>query len=93
MDYIFKSEGCPSCFFIEKIVNQYKENWTGCLKFDDVEFDSETNKLFTIVDGKRVDDSPVSRVPAYYNGETEELIVGADNVIEGIRDASWYNKS
>jgi thiol-disulfide isomerase/thioredoxin len=93
MDYVFKSEGCPSCFFIEKIIRQYEKNWTGSLKFVDVDFDSETNKLFTTLDGKKIEESPVSRVPAYYNGEKEELVVGADNVIEGIKNANWYYKS
>lgn len=93
MDYYFKSEGCPGCFFIFKILEEKQESWTGCLKIVDVEFDSKTKKLMTYIDGEEAGEAPVGVVPAYYSSKDDELVTGADAVMERIRNASWNNKS
>lgn len=91
MDYFFKSEGCLSCSILLKIINERKENWTGLLEFVDVEFNVD-KQLVTRIGDKTVEGSPVSKVPAFYSSEQDELYVGAEEAMEGMRNASWYNK-
>lgn len=88
MDYFFRSEGCPSCETIVSLLNQ--QNWTGCLQIVDVEFDID-KQLITRINDKIIQGSPVSRVPAYYSSEEDKLFIGADETLEGIQNANWYN--
>lgn len=92
MDFFFKSDGCPSCEILKKILLEKEKSWSGCLKFVDVEFD-KNGKLITYIDGKLIEDAPVGRVPAYYDSVLDKLYIGADDTYEGITNASWYNKS
>lgn len=93
MDYFFKSEGCPGCFMLFKILEEKAEKWTGYLKIVDVEFDKETKKLMTYIDGEEAGQAPIGVVPAYYSARDDKLVTGNDAVWEIIQDASWNNKS
>ena len=93
MDYFFRSQGCPGCFLLYKVLEEKEEKWTGCLKIVDVEFDIETKKLMTYIDGEVSGEAPIGRVPAYYSARDEKLVTGSDDVWEMIQDASWNNKS
>ena len=91
MDFLFKSEGCPACFFAQKVLVERlkKLNKTGYVKIVDVKFDKNTRKYLTYIEGKECGEAPVSQVPSYYVGRSEELIEGSDNVMEFILNASW----
>ena len=93
MDYFFKSEGCPGCYLLFKVVEEKQEKWTGSLKIVDVEFDSNSKKLMTYIDGEESGEAPVGVVPAYYSARDDELVTGADAVWEMIQNASWNDKS
>ena len=92
MKFFFRSEGCPGCFFAEKILEERMrkaENDTGSVQIVNVKFDEETKQFVTYIDDRDTGPSPVSTVPAWFDDETKELITGADEVIEVIRNASW----
>lgn len=86
MYFLFISEGCPTCFFAKKILQEKDE--AGYVKIVEVQFDNKEHRFMTYLEGKCLGPSPVDKVPAFYNGNTEEVFTG-EKAIEEIIHASW----
>jgi len=86
MHFLFISEGCPTCFFAQKILEEKDD--AGYVKIVEVQFDSKTRTYITYVDGEASGESPINKVPAFYNGKTEQVFTG-EKAIEEIINASW----
>lgn len=89
MDFLFISEGCPTCFFAKRILDS--KGGTGYVKIVEVQLDISSRKYMTIVDGKECGEAPVNRVPALYISKTEELFTG-EEAVEEIINAYWKNE-
>lgn len=86
MYFLFVSEGCPTCFIAQKMLSEKDE--AGYVKVVEVQFDEETRKYMTYINGEIVGDSPVNKVPTFYNGKEEKIYTG-EKAIEEIINASW----
>lgn len=89
MDFLFVTEGCPTCFFAKKILKE--KGGAGYVKIVEVQLDVKSRKYMTWVDGQCHGEAPINKVPAYYRSSTEELFTG-EKVIEEIINASWTNE-
>lgn len=90
MNYLFLSEDCLNCSIVLKVLgDKDKEKWTRCLTLVYVKSNPE-GKLETYMDGNLVGESPVSKVPALYLRERDELITGGYEVLEELRNVNWF---
>lgn len=90
MNYLFVSEDCLNCTILLKILNEKDSSkWTRCLTLVYVKLDEEGG-LETYINGVLTGSSPVSKVPALYLRESDDLIVGADEVFEELSNANWF---
>jgi hypothetical protein len=90
MNYLFLSEDCLNCLIVSKVLeSKDKEKWTRCLTLVYVKSNSE-GKLETYMDNKLVGPSPISKVPALYLRERDELIVGGYEVLEELSNVNWF---
>lgn len=90
MNYLFVSEDCLNCFFLLKVLEQKdSEKWTRCLTLVYVKSNPE-GKLETYMNDELVGESPVSKVPALYVRERDELIVGGDEIFGELSNVNWF---
>jgi len=80
--YLFKSDGCPTCFFVEKLFSEGSlKSWASHVKYVDVEFSQDKQCNIAYIDGKELDGPcPVDAVPAVYCKKTDELIYGYEDI-------------
>ena len=91
MDYLFKSEDCPSCKKLLKKIKTYK-NWRSLVTLVDVKFDRERGKFWTWTSGKDSGESPVGRVPAFYGSKSDSLLMGYNAIIKEIENDDRYRE-
>jgi hypothetical protein len=90
MNYLFLSEDCLNCSIVLKVLgDKDKEKWTRCLTVVYVKSNSE-GKLETYMNDQLVGDSPISKVPALYLRERDELIVGGYEVLQELSNVNWF---
>jgi hypothetical protein len=82
--YLFKSEGCPACYYIQKDIEEGSlNNWASHVKFVDVKFNQDQQCNIAYMDGEPLDgECPVDAVPAIYSKKTDELIFGYEKIKE-----------
>lgn len=90
MNYLFVSDDCLNCLIVLKVLNEKdKEKWTRCLTLVYVKSNSE-GILESYMDNQLVGPSPVSKVPALYLRERDELITGGYEVLQELSNVSWF---
>lgn len=90
MNYLFVSEDCLNCSLLLAILKEKDSaKWTRCLTLVYVKSNAE-GKLETYMNNQMVGDSPVSRVPALYLRERDELIVGGEEIFGELRNVNWF---
>ena len=90
MNYLFLSEDCLNCLVVQAALqNKDKEKWTRCLTVVYVKSNSD-GKLESYMNNQLVGESPVSKVPALYLRERDELIVGGYEVLEELSNVNWF---
>jgi hypothetical protein len=90
MNYLFISEDCLNCFIVLKVLeSKDKEKWTRCLTLVYVKSNLK-GELESYMSDKLVGPSPVSKVPALYFRERDELIVGGAEVLEELSNVNWF---
>jgi hypothetical protein len=90
MNYLFLSEDCLNCAILQNVLfSKDKEKWTRCLTLVYVKSDGD-GILKSYINGELTGESPISRVPALYLRERDELVTGGDLVFEELSNVNWF---